>query len=156
MTEVFSPSKLYVPALAPLYNRLSEWSYPFARFVIGAVLVPHGMQKLFGAFGGGGLEGTVNYFAKIGLHPSHPLAYLVTGIEFFGGICIAIGFLTRPAALLFAVEMMVASFYVHLPNGFFWSKGGLEYPLLWGLLALAIVVRGGGKYSVDAKIGKEF
>jgi putative oxidoreductase len=154
MSQASLRPSLYLPGLAGLYDGLAEWSYPLMRFVVGIMAVPHGMQKMFGAFGGGGLAGTAAYFAKIGLAPQ--LGYLVAAIEFFGGLCIALGFLTRPAALAFAIEMAVAALYVHLPNGYFWTKLGVEYPVMWGLLALAIAMRGGGKASVDAAIGKEF
>jgi putative oxidoreductase len=87
-----------------------------------------------------------------------PLAwgYWIAILEFAGGIMLAIGFLTRPVAFLVAVEMAVAVIGVHLPNGFFWTAKGFEYPLLWGLLALAIAIRGGDRLSVDRALGAEF
>ncbi len=78
------------------------------------------------------------------------------GTEFFGGLLLAIGLLTRPAAVGVVIVMAVAVFAVHLPNGFFWGAGGYEYPLLWGLLALAIAFRGGAEMSLDRMIGREF
>ena len=76
-------------------------------------------------------------------------------IEFFGGLALAAGLATRfVAALVFGV-MAVAVVFVHLPVGFFWMTGGFEYPLLWGVVALYFVVRGGGRYSLDAVIGRE-
>ncbi len=119
--------------------------------------MPHGAQKLFGWFGGGGLEGTAGFFAgKLGLEPGMFFAVLVGGTEFFGGLFLAIGFLTRIAAAGVVIEMTVAILLVHLSNGFFWGNSGIEYPLLWGLLALAFVYRGGGEMSVDRKLGWEF
>ncbi len=76
--------------------------------------------------------------------------------EFFGGLFLALGLLTRPAALAITVLMAVAVFQVHLANGFFWTGGGYEYPLFWGLVALSFVLRGGGRYSLDARLGREF
>jgi putative oxidoreductase len=144
-----------IPVLAPLYQGLSGLSYPMIRFFTGLILMPHGAQKLFGWFGGN-IQGTAGFFAEMGLVPALPLAYLVGGIEFFGGLFLAIGFLTRPAAAAIAVVMAVAAFKVHLGNGFFWNAGGYEYPLLWGLIALALAFRGGGELSLDKAIGREF
>lgn len=150
-------TKLIVPAVGPLYERLSGLSYPMIRFFTGLILMPHGAQKLFGMFGGGGLQGTAQGFAQgLGLEPGIFWATLVGGTEFFGGLFLAVGFLTRPSAAGIAILMAVAAFMVHLPNGFFWTNGGYEYPLLWGLIALALFFRGGGELSVDRAIGREF
>ncbi len=146
-----------VPALAPLYARLSRLGYPLIRAATGLMLMPHGAQKLFGWFGGYGLEGTGGFFAQnLGLEPGWFWAALVGGVEFFGGLFLALGLLTRPAALAVAVVMAVAVITVHLPNGFFWGQGGYEYPLLWGLVALAIAFKGGAEMSLDRAIGREF
>jgi putative oxidoreductase len=157
MTGETSKTRLIVPALGPLYAVLSRWSYPLIRFFTGLILMPHGAQKLFGWFGGYGLEGTGGFFAQnLGLEPGMFWAALVGGTEFFGGLFVALGFLTRPAALGIAVIMAVAVSAVHLPNGFFWGSGGYEYPLLWGLVALAIAFKGGAEMSLDRVIGREF
>ena len=74
-------------------------------------------------------------------------------IEFFGGLLLAAGIATRLMAALVFGLMAVAVVQVHLPAGFFWTDGGYEYPLLWGILALSYVIRGGGRYSVDDLIG---
>jgi putative oxidoreductase len=150
-----SKTKLIIPALQPLYGKLSGLSYPMIRFFTGLVLMPHGAQKLFGWFGGN-IEGTAGFFTKIGLEPALTLAYLVGAIEFFGGLFLAIGFLTRPVAVAIFIVMAVAMFKVHLANGFFWTGGGYEYPMLWGLIALAIAFRGAGEMSLDGKVGREF
>jgi len=154
-TESRSKPALFVPAMAGLYESVSGLAYPLMRFVTGAFLVPHGGQKLFGWWGGD-INGTAGYFSKVGLEPALPLAYLVGCTEFIGGICIAIGLFTRIAAAGVVIQMAVAVLAVHLVNGFFWTKGGFEFPLLWGLLALAIFFRGGGEMSVDQQIGREF
>ncbi len=150
-------TKPIIPALQPLYEKLAPLGEPLMRASAGLILMPHGAQKLFGWFGGYGLEGTAGYFSgDLGLEPGIFWAALVASTEFLGGLFLAIGFLTRPAAAAIAVVMAVAVFTVHLPNGFFWGQGGLEYPLLWGLVALGFVLRGGGELSVDARIGREF
>lgn len=148
------PARL-VPALGPLYDALSPLAWPFVRFMAGLFLMPHGAQKLFGMFGGGGIAGTAGFFAKIGLEPAMPLAVLAGLTEFFGGFLIAIGLLTRPAAAAAFILLAVAVFAFHMPNGFFITQGGYEHAMLWGFVMLAIVFRGGGAYSVDARVGKE-
>ncbi len=157
MADSSASTRLIIPALKPLYDSLSGLSYPMIRFFTGLVLMPHGAQKLFGWFGGHGLQGTAGFFAQnLGLQPGIFWAGLVGATEFFGGLFLAIGFLTRPAAVGIAILMAYAAFVVHLPSGFFWNKGGYEYPLLWGLIALALAFRGGGEMSLDRKIGREF
>jgi putative oxidoreductase len=156
MTDNHGTTRLILPALAPLYDTFKPMSVPLIRFAAGLFLMPHGAQKLFGWFGGGGLDGTAAFFSgKMGLDPGLFFAVLVGGTEFVGGLCLAIGFLTRPAALGVVILMAVAVFKVHLPNGFFWTAAGYEYPLFWGLVALAFLVRGGGAFSVDRKLGRE-
>ena len=148
------PAKPLVPALASLEAAVAPLGEPLVRVAAGLLLVPHGAQKLFGAFGGYGVEATGQFFAaKLGL-PAE-LALVAGLVEFFGGLALAAGFLTRPAAALIVGLMAVAIVAVHWPAGFFWTSGGFEYPLLWGLVALSFVIRGGGRYSVDALIGRE-
>jgi putative oxidoreductase len=147
-------AKPLVPALASLGSAVAPLGEPLVRVAAGLLLVPHGAQKLFGAFGGYGVEATGQFFAaKLGL-PAE-LALVAGLVEFFGGLALAAGFLTRPAAALIVGLMAVAVVAVHWPAGFFWTSGGFEYPLLWGLVALSFVIRGGGRYSVDALIGRE-
>ncbi len=150
-------TKPIVPALANLYGKISGLGEPLVRVTAGVLLMPHGAQKLFGWFGGYGIAGTGGFFAEqLGLVPGAFWAVLVGGTEFFGGLLLALGLLTRPAAAAIAVLMAVVVFRVHLVDGFFWTDNGYEYPLFWGLVALAFVLRGGGALSVDAKIGREF
>jgi putative oxidoreductase len=148
-------AKPIVPAFASLATALSPAAEPLLRVTAGLLLVPHGAQKLFGWFGGYGVDATGQFFAtKLGLPAS--LALVAGLIEFFGGLSLALGLLTRPMAALVAGLMGVAVVQVHLPAGFFWTSGGYEYPLLWGVVALVFVIRGGGAYSFDALIGREF
>lgn len=157
MTDLPSTEpRLFIPALAPLYDKLRGLGYPIIRITAGLLLLPHGAQKLFGAFGGGGIQGTAGFFAKMGIEPAVPMVMLAGAAEFFGGILLMLGFLTRPAALAVFILMMVAVFKVHLGAGFFAGKGGYEFALLWGLVALGIALRGGGPLSLDRKIGREF
>lgn len=147
-------TKLLIPALAPLYDALGPLGDTAVRVAAGLLLMPHGAQKLFGWFGGYGLEATGQFFAtKLGLPPT--LALVAGLIEFFGGFLLAVGFLTRPVAALVVGLLAVATFGVHLKIGFFWTAGGFEYPLLWGTVALSYALRGGGRYSVDRILGRE-
>ena len=146
---------LIVPAMKDFYDKVKDLPYPLIRFAAGAFYVPHGLQKLFGAWGGN-ITGTAGFFSKVGLEPALPLAYLVGCVELIGGAFIAIGFLTRPAAAAAAIALYVGAFHVHLGSGFFWGGRGLEYPLLWAIIMTAIFLGGVGKLSVDSKIGKEF
>lgn len=151
MTDL-PPSRL--PGLDPIYARLQPLAYPLVRMATGGFLIPHGAQKLFG-FAGGDIGATAAGFAKLGLHPALPLAYLVGCTEFFGGLCILLGVFTRPAALAAAMLLAVAAAAVHLPIGWFWTGRGAEYPLLWMLLCVAVVMRGSGPLSIDAARGRD-
>ncbi len=149
-----SSPRPFVPTLYAITTSLSPFADLLVRATTGLLLVPHGAQKLFGWFGGYGLAATGQFFqAKLGLPPS--VAILAGLIEFFGGFFLAVGFLTRPVAALVCALMVTAVFRVHLGSGFFWTSGGYEYPLFWGIVALNYVIRGGGRYSVDALIGRE-
>ncbi len=147
-------TKPLIPALRPLTDALSPLAEPLVRATAGLLLVPHGAQKLFGWFGGYGVEATGQFFAaKLGLPPV--LALAAGLIEFFGGLALAAGLATRVSAALVFGLMFVATVQVHLGNGFFWTSGGFEYPLMWGLVALSFVIRGGGRFSLDAVVGRD-
>jgi putative oxidoreductase len=143
-----TPAKPLFAGIASITDAVSPFAEPLVRVTAGLLLVPHGAQKLFGWFGGYGIEATGQFFAtKLGLPAS--LAVAAGILEFFGGLLLAAGIATRlVAALIFGV-MAVAVIQVHLPAGFFWTDGGYEYPLLWGIVALSFVIRGGGRYSID-------
>ncbi len=150
----FSGAKPLVPVFATIQNTFKPVAEVGVRAATGLFLMPHGAQKLFGLFGGYGPEATGQFFAsKLGLPAS--FAVLAGVIEFFGGLALALGLFTRPIAALVFGLMAVAVVTVHLPAGYFWTDGGYEYPLLWAILALSYVVKGGGRYSIDAKIGRE-
>jgi putative oxidoreductase len=146
--------KPLIPVIRPLTQALSPLGEPLVRVAAGLMLMPHGAQKLFGWFGGYGIQATGQFFAaKLGLPPG--LALLTGLIEFFGGLALALGLATRLVAALVVGMMAVAVVQVHFANGFFWTDGGYEYPLMWGLVALSFVIRGGGRLSLDAAIGRE-
>ena len=152
--SIYQPPRYLVPALGGIYAVLSPYFWPLVRVATGLFFVPHGMQKLFG-FWGGDLTRTAEGFAKQGLEPAMFWATYIGNLEFFGGILLAIGLLTRPVAALFCGFMAVAAFHVHLKVGWFWTGRGMEIPLYLPLICLAILIRGGGALSVDRTLGRE-
>ena len=124
------------------------------RVVLGIVFFAHGAQKMLGWFGGFGFAGTMNMFTGM-MHIPAPLAFLAIAAEFFGGLGLILGFLTRIAAFGIGVNMLVAIVTVHGPFGFFmnWTgtqKGeGFEFHLLVLAIAAFLTIRGAGAFSVD-------
>lgn len=119
------------------------------RIVVGFILSAHGAQKLFGWFGGYGLEGTGQFMASLGLEPGVLMAILSGSAEFFGGLLLMLGLLTRPAALINAFVMLMAIFTVHFANGLFMSNNGYEFALTLLAATVALAIQGGGKFSFD-------
>jgi putative oxidoreductase len=119
------------------------------RIPIGLILAAHGSQKLFGWFGGFGLDGTGEFMASIGLHPGFLMALLAGIAEFYGGIFLMLGLLTRIAAGVSALTMLIAFAVVHLSNGFFLTSHGIEYALALLSATSALTVMGGGPYALD-------
>ncbi|HQY46294.1 MAG TPA: DoxX family protein [Usitatibacteraceae bacterium] len=122
------------------------------RVPVGIIFAAHGAQKLFGWFGGYGLEGTGQFFGSIGLDPGYLMALLAGAAEFFGGLALVLGLLVRPAAAALAFAMLVAIFAVHIGKGFFMSNNGYEYALALFAASVSLLFSGGGRYSVDAAL----
>jgi putative oxidoreductase len=124
------------------------------RLVLGAVFFAHGAQKTLGWFGGYGFSGSMGFFTQA-MHIPAPLAFLAICAEFLGGIGLIVGLLGRVAAFGIACNMLVAVVMVHWHFGFFanWfgnQKGeGFEYHLLALAIALAIMIKGSGAFSID-------
>ncbi len=118
------------------------------RVPVGVVLAAHGAQKLFGWLGGYGLEGTGQWMASVGFEPGYLMALMAGSAEFFGGIALILGLLTRPAAAVAAFTMLMA-ITVHIGNGLFVSNNGYEFALTLLAATLALVLHGGGKLAVD-------
>ena len=137
-----------------LFNTKKETNFQdlVLRVPVGIILSAHGAQKLFGWFGGYGLEGTAQWMASVGIEPGYLMALLAGSAEFFGGIALILGLLTRPAALVSAFTMLVALVTVHLSNGFFLTSGGIEYALALAAATLYIALQGAGKISLDQAI----
>jgi len=119
------------------------------RIVFGIIFVVHGWQKLF-VFG---FPGVIGAFTHMGVPLPGIVAPVVAILEFFGGLALVIGLLTRVVALLLAVEMSCAILIVHLPAGFFLPMG-YEYPLILAASGFALALTGAGAYSADAALGK--
>ncbi|CAH0991148.1 Putative oxidoreductase MhqP [Sinobacterium norvegicum] len=124
------------------------------RLPIAIIFIAHGAQKLFGAFGGYGLEGTGQWMASIGLEPGYQLALLAGSAEFFGGIALLIGLLVRPAALMLSITMLVAIFSVHFANGLFMTENGYEFALALFAASVSLAFSGAGKVSLDQLIAQ--
>jgi len=122
------------------------------RVPVGIILAAHGAQKLFGWFGGYGLDGTGQWMASIGLEPGYLMALLAGSAEFFGGLALLFGFLTRPAAIVCAFTMLVAIFSTHINHGLFVSNNGYEFALCLLAATAALAIQGGGSASIDNKL----
>ncbi len=134
------------PAQIPLYEgRIASLTWAALRIVVGAFLIPHGAQKLFQT----GVAVLVPTISKIGFQPALAWAYAVGCNEFFAGILVAVGLLTRVAAFTAAVELLVIVVAIKSANGFFSRNNGIEFELLWAILFLLIMVKGPGRYSID-------
>lgn len=147
-------TRLLIPGLAGLYGAVAPYSYAIIRFIAGAILVYHGYGKLFVT----GVQPIADHvIATLGLPAPLAWAYLLGILEFFGGIALAVGFLTRPVALMLTVEFFIITIW-HSGNGYSFSSphGGFEYPLVLLVLYAAIFFRGAGRASIDRAIGKEF
>jgi len=132
----------------------------FVRLALGIVVLPHGMQKLFGLWGGPGVAGTIDaFYTNFGFFPA--ITLLVIATEFLGAIGLITGFLTRVSALGIGTSMTVCALLNHVQNGFFMNwfgaqKGeGFEYHILILGMALALVWKGGGALSLDRYIAQK-
>lgn len=116
------------------------------RIVIGVTFLLHGWQKI-----DGGVDGVAGFFTTMGIPMAGFFAFVVTWLEFLGGIGLILGLATHWFSKLLAIDMLVALFVVHASKGFFVSNGGIElvFVLLGGLIALMIT--GAGKFSLDSK-----
>jgi putative oxidoreductase len=143
-----------IPALAPFYDNVRDFSWLLVRCTAGGFLLIHGIQKLTGnsiaAF-------AANSLARRGIEPSVPLAYAVFFLETVGALCIMFGLFTRFFAAAIGIQFLIIIFIAHWAPGFPWNRpgGGWEYPAFWGLIIVAIGLRGGGPYSLDRKLGRE-
>src|SRR5712692_8643813 len=123
------------------------------RLTAGLTLAAHGTQKLFGWFGGPGLDATGQFFALLGFPPGRRHALMAGVAETGGGLLLALGLITPVAAALVLSVMLVAALTVHIKKGFFAQNGGYEYTLVLGVAALTVAFTGPGSLSLDALLG---
>jgi putative oxidoreductase len=129
-------------------SNVNDLALLLLRLALGGTMWAHGAQKLLGLFGGHGPQPFVQFIVSLGFPPA--MGWLVIAVEFFGGIAVILGVLSRLAALGLAVDMVVALVKVHLSNGFFLGgpKPGYEFVLLLAAVAFSIVLTGPGRYAL--------
>jgi putative oxidoreductase len=150
MHETSSEPNPVLPFLQPFYAMVIPLAWPLVRVAVGWDLIVHGWGKI--------LRGPVQQgalLARDGAPFGVKMAIFLTFIELVGGICIAAGLFTRFFAAAVAIGMGYLTFHEYWGHGFSWLNRGYEYVLLWGLVTLAIALRGGGPWSLDRKLGRE-
>jgi putative oxidoreductase len=158
--QTLLPVRVARPSLRKYVQRLlatdDSLTPALLRFSLGGVILGHGLQKVFGWFGGYGIEGTMKFFASLGM-PS-VLGALVIVSDFLGSIALIAGLATRFSAAAAGAVMLGAVALVHYPNGFFMNWGGAphgegyEFHLLAIAMAVSLVITGGGRASLDRAI----
>ncbi|MGB5808125.1 DoxX family protein [Castellaniella sp.] len=133
----------------------ADWGTVALRIPVGIIFAAHGAQKLFGWFGGYGLEGTGQWMASIGLTPGYLMALLAGGTEFFGGLALIIGLLVRPASAALAFAMVVAIFSAHIDKGLFVANNGYEFALALLAVTVSLVFTGAGRASLDRTLSQK-
>jgi putative oxidoreductase len=145
--------KLFIPALAPLYALAAPLSYAFIRVTMGLMFLPSGIDKMFL---GGNARIAAGNLTMLGLPNVVAWSWAVAATEFFGAILIILGLFTRFAAFSLVVLLTVITFGVQMKSGFLWSPRGFEVGLLMMLILIAVCFGGGGRFSLDRRIGREF
>jgi len=130
-------------------DRFKEYSMLSLRIALGVVFLAHGSQKLFGLWGGGGIAGTIRFMDMMGFSFAAFFGIALAGAEFFGGLLALLGLFTRWAALFIAIVMSVAVFAVHIKHGLFVTDNGFEFAGSLLCMAIALIINGGGKISLD-------
>ncbi len=151
------PIPLVIPQLSGFYSAVTPLAEALLRVIVGLSLVPHGLRMSMGFFpNSGGPVNNVRDFATLldngGYRPGRLWAWVIVVTELVGGPLLALGLFTRLVAIPI-VTLLVLSVWEHR-RGFFWNRGGFEYPLLWTAAALYFLANGGGAYSLDALIGR--
>lgn len=146
--NIQSSERLIVPAVAPIYNSTHQIVETILRVAAGVLLVTHGYGKIMNPFGAVGMVESLGFYPGVFWSP------LLAATEFFGGILVAIGLFTRPAAFAATIVLLVTVYF----HGFVKADGlmGTEKSILWAAIFLFFAVRGGNSHSVDAKLKKVF
>lgn len=132
--------------LSTALDRYAEYNPLLLRLALGIVMVAHGADKV------GGVGGFAGFLDSMGVPVAIAFAWIVTIVELVGGLLILAGIFTRYVALLFAVNMAVATVLVHLPNGFFAGDGGIELTLVLVLVSIALALVGPGPFSLEREL----
>lgn len=148
MTPDNSRERLIIPGLGPLYTKLHDSAETLLRVIAGGFLAIHGSGKIVNPFG------AAEMVEGLGFYPGTFWSPLLAATEFFGGILIALGLLTRPAAFAGMIVLLVTVWFhwVTMGQGF----SGAEKSILWAAILAFFVVRGGNRQSIDARLGKAF
>ena len=125
------------------------------RLLFGGLFIYHGFLKVLTALHGPGFGGFAQSLQSIGFYPGLFWAWVVTTVEFVGGIFVFVGFATRLAAAAITIEMIVAGLKVNQSRGFIWTRGGVEVPLILAVMGIAIVLTGPSSPSIDYAAGWE-
>ena len=128
------------------------WGALALRVPAGVIFAAHGSQKLFGWFGGNGLDGAAQWMQSIGIAPGYAMALLAGSAEFFGGLALLFGLLVRPAAAALAVTMVVAILAVHIDHGLFTANNGYEFALALLAIVVSLLIEGAGRGSIDGRL----
>jgi putative oxidoreductase len=132
---------------------LVPFAYAFARIWFALVILPSGYEKVFAD---GATRIAAGNILKTGFHPPLFWAWVVALLEFVGMILLAAGLFTRPIAFMMAIELGVIVVAIQMPNGWYWTSRGTEFAAILFLVCCAFVIGGGGRFSLDRKLGKEF
>jgi putative oxidoreductase len=149
MTDDAREPRLLLPFLEPFYRAVVPLAWPLVRIGVGWNLAVHGWGKVLR-----GPAAQAVLLARDGYDFGPGLSVLLIVVELIGGIGIMLGLFTRFFAAAVAIEMGLLTLH-YWSHGFSWLNRGYEYTLLWGVITLAIALRGGGPFSLDRKIGRE-
>jgi putative oxidoreductase len=152
-TNNIDERRLIIPSFAGFYRCVAPFGYAFIRILVGLVLLANGIDKVF--YGGAGRI-AAGSITTLGFPLPYAWAWVVACLEFFGAIMLGLGLFTRPLAFAMTIMLAVISFGIMINRGMFWTTGGIEVALLLGLVTLAFVIGGSGRYSLDRAIGREF
>jgi len=149
MAETAKP-KLLIPVLGRLYGVFAPVTELLIRLIAGGSLAIHGWQILFG-----NIAGAARFFETVGFENGVFWAWVVGILELVCGICLALGLLTRLVAVPIIAFLITAIVTYHLENGYNWESRGIEFPLFWAIVVFHFLIRGGGAWSLDRRIGRE-
>lgn len=142
--------QLLIPAFGTLYRRFAPITEPLIRAAAGGSVAVHGYPILFG-----NKAAAAKFVESVGFQDRLFWTNIVGTVEFVCGLCPALGLLTRVVAAPIIGFLVIAIVTYHRQFGFAWENRGIEYPLFWSIVVLQFLVRGGGRWSLDALIGRE-